>query len=266
MGLNNPNLTGSFSSDKKNGASEKGAKKDRCSFRVPADSKKKLDDTIKGTIVRASEIASDISEFFSGIFSDFAGCWIEPYAQGNGFDVKLYFNPAQRNGIGQMCAFEQDLGDNVKSDSEIYRTIKQMEQLPTKRLFKLTDDAEEGLSDYYTKYFKNNNGIPLWSQGLCYEESMNGNHNNGVYVVIRCLDLELLCKEIYADVDPDDGSRLEYQFTPIPVNIMPMQYGGVNYGNDCAIFIQTTSRKKAEKAGRAVGIINSFGIPMVGRR
>lgn len=259
MGLENPNLTGTTT---EKGADEK--KKERCRITVPADAKKNFDDTFKGSIMRASDLSSAISELFSAAFSDFAGCWIEPYAQGAGFDVKLYFNPAQNNGQGQMCAFEVDNGDDVKSDSSILRTIRQREQLPTRKIFKLTDEAEEALADFYPRNLKNGNGIPLWNQGLCFEQAMNGNMNNGVYAVIRCLDLNRICQEIYGNKDQADGSYVEYQFTPL--NVVAPQYNSINYGNDCAILIQVTSAKKAEAAGRAVGIISSFGIPMVGRR
>ena len=118
MGLENPNLTGINEKETKDTT----GKKEKCRITVPADSKKPFPVTFKGGILRASDLANDISELFSGAFSDFAGCWIESYSQGIGFDLKLYFNPAQNNGAGQMCAFEFDTGDDIKSDSAIYRS------------------------------------------------------------------------------------------------------------------------------------------------
>ena len=259
MGLNNPILTGNQKEEKKGTE-----KKEAIRITVPLADKKKFPVTFNGAILRASDLSNDISELFSGAFSDFAGCWIEAYPQGAGFDLKLYFNPAQNNGAGHMCAFEVDTGDDIKSESAIYRTLRQRELAPTRRIFKLTDEAEEALAAFYPKSLKNNKGIPMWNQGLAYEQAVNGNFNNGVYAVIRCLDLNRVCQEIYGNKDPEDGSFVEYQFTPL--NMISPQYGTINYGNDCAILVQVTSAKKAENAGRAVGIISSFGIPMVGRR
>lgn len=261
MGLDNPNLTGTVEAKEK-----KGTDKDQkpCRIEVPQECKKNFPITFKGGILRASDLANDISELFSGAFKDFVGCWIEAYPQGVGFDLKLYFNPAQDNGAGKMCAFEVDTGDDIKSDSAIYKTLKQRELAPTRKIFKITDAAEEALAVFYPNTLKNNKGIPNWSQGLAYEQAVNGNVNNGVYAVIRCLDLNRVCQEIYGNRDEEDGSYVSYQFTPL--NTIAPQYGAINYGNDCAILVQVTSDKKAENAGRAVGIISSYGIPMVGRR
>jgi len=109
MGFKNPNLTGVTEDNTENKKTGEG--KEPCRIKVPEDSKKVFQDTFKGRIMRASELSNDISELFSAAFSDFAGCWIEPYSQGGGFDLKLYFNPAQNNGQGAMCAFEVDNGE-----------------------------------------------------------------------------------------------------------------------------------------------------------
>ena len=213
------------------------------------------------------DLMEKVSELFSAVYADYAGCYIVPLPNNVGFDVRLYFKSLkssreyereqeQEDGPENNYAFTvRDL--NV-SDSGIMDTIKVIGSRSQKKVYELTDDGKSGIGDFVLNQFKNNKGIPRWDQIV--NEQVQQGMNPVTYAVVTGIDIYKLLQTIYGKKDTD-GGFFQYNLT----TIRPTGQSAPTAGAMVNWLVQLEKVKTTDIAelGRKVGIISFQGIPMV---
>lgn len=211
---------------------------------------------IKGGLITSYELMEKVSEFFSAAYKDFTGCFITPRSNGQGFDTKLYFGAPATDNAGATYAFELNGNQRHQQKSGLIAGLTSIERRSSQKIYTMTQHGREGLVDFLSIP---RGKQPDWKQFIS-EEMQNSNINAGIYALVSGIDIIKILATIYGE--KEDGDYLQYQLTPIrPLS----QNNAIGAALDWILSIQRLGMKELNSISRKVGIVQSGGIPMVGR-
>ena len=209
-----------------------------------------------------NDLSIKVSELMSAAYKDFVGCNIQPYAQGVGFDTRLYFSDAATGGNeGETFAFESN-SNTVSSGSGLLSTLNVISQRTSATVYKITADGKKGLSKFIYNNMLDRDGNMLVNR--CVGEEKVPNYGRTVtYATVYNVDLYKLLGEIYGTKD-SNGSYLQYLVSLVRPE---SQAYGIPNGTNWLISLQRISMKELQKLGEKTGMMVSTNvIPMVGRQ
>jgi hypothetical protein len=221
---------------------------------------------LKGAVITSKELMDKVSELFSAAYKDFMGCYLTPRPNGMGFDIKLYFAlPVSVDNEGASYAF--DLLSSPSPKKGIFGTLQSIEKRTSQRIYTITQHGREGLEDFLLIAPGRK---PDWKQYL-FEETQQSNINGGVYAVVTNLDINKILAAIYGQKENDE--YLQYLLTPIrplypnqAYQASPLGMNQAQVSGDWLLSLQRMSMKELNNLSRKVGISQTNGIPMNGRK
>lgn len=228
-------------------------KKDSEKFKIKVSQPVKYPSLIKGGLVTSYELMDHVSSLFTIAYKDFAGCYISPRVNGIGFDVKLYFTAPNRENDGAVFAFEKH-DNRTDRPKGIIAGLTSLEKRRSQQIYTLTDHGYEGLINFFPKGTKLNKHI--------FEEQQNSNINSGVYAVVVGLDINRILSTIYGE--KENGEYLQYQLSPVRP-LAQINPNNPSAAMDWILSIQRISMDELDRIGSKVGLVQTSGIPMVGR-
>lgn len=256
--------------DSSSNASNKEGKREKAVLNIKEY--EKFPNLVDCAYVNLVDVMESVSKLFSGIFKDFSGCMIKPYPQGPGFNVELYFSMPVDAAIlnsGLPSAFEPiTLNPQTKNNSPILTAYENMNIRANKKIYNITDDGRDLLSEFFPNNLRKRQqdgfGEPDWNKWTA-EVPADNSFNASIYAIVRGLDLHRILSKIYGEKD-ENGQYYQYQVLPIkPIASNPM-FAPTQSNIDWLVSIQRLGMKELDKLARKAGLINSNGIPMIGRR
>lgn len=246
--MNNPNLTGSAPV-----STETEEKKGKFSIKVTDP--EKFPNLLEGSILSLTDIMEKVSELFSSVYRDFAGCFITPLPNGAGFDTKLYFKETSPATDKDVYAFAKK--DYNASGMSVQQAYSVLASRAKQKVYEVTQDGKDGLAKFISNQFKDGKGDVKW-KSIINEETQNG-VNSTTFAVVTGIDIYRVLSEIYGNKSPE-GAYYQYMLNITrPISQTPGIVGSVNW----LVSLQRIETSKLEELCRKVGMISSQGIPMV---
>lgn len=240
-----------------NGANAQNKKDSDLIFDVKIDTREEFPNFIDSGLISTRKLMETISDAFSQLLTDYVGCFITPYPNGGGFDVRLYFtNTGQdvTDDDGKLVrakAFKDAPADGKSSGSKTLDTLNTIINMPKKKLYYISDAGKEFLSRFMVGGDPKNPNKVNWNNFVT-EVTEHRGFNNCVYAVVFGLDLYRILSFIYGNKD-ENGEFYTYS-----VNIA-RQIDAMNY----LLFINRVSNTKVNELSNELGYINRDAIPMV---
>ena len=256
----NPDLTGREFQEKKSNNEEK-------MFEIKVTDHDPFPNIIEGGVMTLYEVMEKVSELFGSAFKDYAGCFVQPYPQGNGFNVQLYFTLNPTNNDGTTYAFTRAGEAKSNNKSSIVNSYNRFSARVKPKLYEITDEGSNGLAKFFPANLKIRNrdgslGHPDYKRYVT-EIARTQAYGSEIYALVTGLDLYRIISEIYGNKD-GDGDHYQYEIVPKkPLNQNP---GAAPNSLDWLVYIQRIKMKSLEAIGKKVGLITFNEIPMIGRK
>lgn len=249
MALNNPNLTGAPVTNKE-------TEETREKFNISVSEHEEFPSIIASSITSLHDIMEKVSELFSSVYRDYAGCWIEPAPNGLGFITNLYFKATEPSSDDDAFAFKVK-NYNAQGASGLKEALNIISNRSQQRVYEITEDGKDGLEKFVLNSCKKNNGQVNW--GSVINEQVQNGPNNITFAVVSNIDIYKVLGEIYGH-KTKEGAYYQYLLTvnrPIGQNV------GYTNGVNWLVSLQRLEMKEFEKLCKQVGMISTQGIPMV---
>jgi len=170
----------------------------------------------QASFVTSSELCGLISDFFRGAYADFEGSSFEMIPGTNLFQVCLFFNHKNVDGMGLPAACTKEVEDETVKNSTLRSIRRYDNRCKNGDKFYLTEKGKSGITDFLQEHDavwkkKDGNMKPNW--GRIVQEVANGNGfmygTQQQYTKVSYIDVNKVLERIYGATD-EDGNTICY--------------------------------------------------------
>lgn len=208
-------------------------------------------------LISTTKLMGIISDAMSLILPDFAGCFITPYPNGSGYDVRFYFAnkgndvTSDQDKLIKARAFKDSPESVKESNSQILNTLNAISNIPKRKMYYMTTAGKQFLSKFMAGGDPKNPNKINWDNFTTEVDEYRQNMKS-TYAVVFGLDLYRVLSYIFGNKD-ENGEYYTYSAS------IARQIDAVNY----LLFLNRVSNYKVNELSRELGYVNRDSIMMV---
>lgn len=208
-------------------------------------------------LISSTKLMGIISDAMSLILPDFAGCFIAPYPNGSGYDVRFYFadkGDDVTNDQGKLIkarVFKNSPESVKESQSQILNTLNAISNIPKRKMYYMTTAGKQFMSKFMAGGDPSNVNKINWDNFATEIDEYRQNMKS-TYAVIFGIDLYRVLSYIFGNKD-ENGEYYTYT-------------ASVAYMKDAVnslLCINRVSNYKVNELSRELGYVSRDSIMMV---